>query len=305
MQCGTPQAVPTGGPTYKPFHPYAKIALDTLSQAETCQKMARREAKHQGPLPTPPPSHPRASSHVKDASDTTAFPIEDTTVEEPTPPVSPTKRFLSSSAGALVGFFNKITCGALRENTGRKRGREEDEKDGEDNHNHNHNKSEDVSTLRPNLFRVRKRRREVDLEREQLGCDSNEATDDMQGPGTDDRADGEGERDDNDNDREVFCGAVSSEGGEDGEETFSNVSICTTDDQATEEFGPAVGDSARVEPGEGEEREDEGDLIVMKGKNKVRTEFGVSGISGRELPPRLLTSTRDPLNPRSQEPSRT
>ncbi|KAI6152642.1 hypothetical protein BKA82DRAFT_4013063 [Pisolithus tinctorius] len=269
MQCGTPQAVPTGGPTYKPFHPYAKIVPHALSRAETCQKMARREAKRQGPLPTLPPSHPQASSHVKDASDMTAFPIEDTAVEEPTPPVSPTKCFLSSSAGALVGFFNKITRGALRENTGRKRGREEDEKDGEDDHNHDHDKSEDVSTLHPDLFRVRKRRREVDLEWEQLGCDSNEATDDMQGPGTDDRADGEGERDDNDNDREVFCGAISSEGGEDGEETFSNVSIRTTDDQATEEFDPAVGDSARVEPGEGEEREDEGDLIVMKGKNKA------------------------------------
>ncbi|KAI6145929.1 hypothetical protein BKA82DRAFT_4357195 [Pisolithus tinctorius] len=267
MRRGTLQAVPTGSPTYKPFHPYAKIAPDALSRAETRRKMARREAKHQGPLPTPPPSHPRASSHVKDASDTTAFPIKDTAVEEPTPPVSPMKRFLSSSAGALVGFFNKITRGALRENTGRKRGREEDEKDGEDDHDHD--KSEDVSTLRPDLFWVRKCRREVDLEREQLGCDSNEATDDMQGPGTDDRADGEGERDDNDNDREVFCGAVSSEGGEDGEETFSNVSIRTTDNQATEEFDPAVGDSARVEPGEGEEREDEGDLIVMKGKNKA------------------------------------
>ncbi|KIO00497.1 hypothetical protein M404DRAFT_29413, partial [Pisolithus tinctorius Marx 270] len=323
MRRGTSQAVPTGGPTYKPFHPYARIAPDALSRAETRRETARRKAKRQGPLPTPPPSHPRASSHDKDASDTNAKPIKDTVAEEPTPPMSPTKRFLSSSAGALVGFFNKITRGALGENTasntadtnapqherregdnlkvtGRKRGREEDEKGSEDDHDRD--KSEDVAALRPDFFRVRKRRREVDLEREQptplaaeptadvdlegdIGdvqeapapsgsgaSDTNEATDDMQDPprtesmkgsipGTDDQADGEGERDGDgdDDDREVSCGATSSEGGEDGEEAFSNVNIRTTDDQATEEFDPAVGDSTRVGPGEGEEQEDEGD----------------------------------------------
>ncbi|KAI6116498.1 hypothetical protein F5141DRAFT_1062530 [Pisolithus sp. B1] len=98
MQHSILQDIPTSCPVYKPFHPYAKYKT-----AKKRRGIARRKAEqHLGPLPTPPPSLPRASSHRKDASDTAAKPplaIEDTAKEAHALPMSPTKWFLSSPAG--------------------------------------------------------------------------------------------------------------------------------------------------------------------------------------------------------------
>ncbi|KAI6095024.1 hypothetical protein EDD16DRAFT_1528847 [Pisolithus croceorrhizus] len=91
---------------------------------------------------------------------------EDAAEEACTLPTSPTKRFLSTSAGALAGFFNRITHGVLGENmapnvasmrehhgeddlqvTGKKRGREQGEKGSEDEDTNGDDEAEDIQQL--------------------------------------------------------------------------------------------------------------------------------------------------------------
>lgn len=349
MQRSTSPDIPTSGPVYKPFHPYAKIAPDALTRAEKRRKIARRKAeRHPDPLPTPPPSLPRASSHRKDASDTSAKPllaIEDTAKEAHALPISPTKWFLSSPAGALAGFFNRVTRGVLGENvapnkastnaslrechegnnsevTGRKRGREEGEKDSEDDDADGGDKTEDVRTSRPKYSRVRKRRKEVDFEREQLisleagsgytadmDCDSDAMEEDggyvqnspraesRKGfiPSADDRVDVEWERANDDG--EDLRGVVSSAGGEDGK-GVSNIGIRTTDDQATERFDFAAGDSNGIGFDDDKEKEEKGDGGSMDMRSdsnadscRVVSKEGV-GEDWEEAPPNYRSCTQ-------------
>ncbi|KAI6118073.1 hypothetical protein F5141DRAFT_1211922 [Pisolithus sp. B1] len=118
---------------------------------------------------------------------------EDTAEEAHALPTLPTKQFLSSSAGVLAGFFNRITHGMapnvafmcehhgeddlqvafspffyLIFVTGKKRGREQGEKGSEDDDTNGDDKAKDIHMLRPKYSQVRKCRKWVDFEREQL-----------------------------------------------------------------------------------------------------------------------------------------
>ncbi|KIK12835.1 hypothetical protein PISMIDRAFT_18441 [Pisolithus microcarpus 441] len=286
MQRSTSPDIPTSGPVYKPFHPYAKIAPDALTRAEKRRKIARRKAeRHPDPLPTLPPSLPRVSSHCKDASDTSAKPllaIEDTAKEAHALPISPTKWFLSSPAGALAGFFNRVTRGVLGENvapnkastnaslrechegnnsevTGRKRGHKEGEKDSKDDDADGGNKTEDLISLEAGSEYTADMDCDSDAMEEDGGYVQNSPrAESRKGfiPSADDRVDVEWERANDDG--EDLRGVVSSAGGEDGK-GVSNIGIHTMDDQATERFDFAAGDSNGIGFDDDKEKEEKGD----------------------------------------------